>query len=144
MLNIKLRVRNLVKKYGTSNPFHLSKDLNIKIIHAPLPHNIRGFLVRVLRCKYIILNDELCYEAQKITVCHEIGHARMHEGYGYYLHADRTYYVPCRREREANEYALHLLSYSSDMDCDAISRVIAEKQPEPHEVHRILGMMMAT
>ena len=66
MLNIKVRARHLVEKYGTGDPFHLAGDLNIHIIHAPLPISIRGFLVHVLRRKIIILNGSLCYEAQKI------------------------------------------------------------------------------
>lgn len=142
MLNIKLRVKNLVAKYGTANPFQLADALNLKIKYAPLPQHIRGFLVRVLRKKYIVLNEDLSYEAQKITLCHEIGHARLHTGYGYYLHADQSYYVPSRREREANEYAVHLLSYSSDIDTNMINHVIFEKNPNPREVHKFLSMMI--
>ena len=142
MLNIKVRARHLVEKYGTGDPFHLANDLRMHVLYAPLPDSIRGFLVHVLRRKIIILNDSLCYEAQKITVCHEIGHARLHNGYGYYLHADSAYYIPCRREQEANEYAIHLLSYSSDIDSDAISRIITEKHPDPRAVHALLGQLI--
>ncbi|WP_196595911.1 ImmA/IrrE family metallo-endopeptidase [Pectinatus frisingensis] len=142
MINMKLRVKNLMNKYGTADPFELVDDLNIKIIHAPLPDHIRGFLVRVLRRKYIILNENLCYLAQKITVCHEIGHAQLHRGYGYYLHADQAYYVPSRREKEANEYAMHLLSHSSDIDGEYIARILNEKALDPGEVHGILGMFI--
>lgn len=142
MLNIKLLVKNLVTKYGTANPFQLASDLKIKILYAPLPERIRGFLVRVLMKKYIILNDELCYEAQKITVCHEIGHARLHAGYGYYMHTDQTFYVPCRREHEANEYAIYLLSHSSDIEADSIRQVLIDSKPNPREIHNILGMLI--
>lgn len=142
MLNIKVRVRNFVNKYGTADPFHLADDLGIKIVRLPLSNNIRGFLVHVLRRKYIVLNDSLCYEAEKITVCHELGHARLHAGSGYYLHPDSTYYIPCRREREANEYAIHLLAYSSDFDSDMVARLIAERQPNPREVHALLGKLL--
>ena len=142
MLNIKVRVRHFVDKYGTANPFHLADDLGIKIVRLQLSDDIRGFLVHVLRRKYIVLNDHLCYEAEKITVCHELGHARLHAGYGYYLHPDSSYYVSCSREKEANEYAIHLLSYSSDIDSDDITRIITERQPDPREVHKILGKLI--
>ncbi len=142
MINYKLRVKNLVNKHGTSNPFDLAKALDLKIIYAPLPSNIRGFLARVLKRKYIILNDTLCYQAQKLTICHEIGHAQLHNGYGYYLHADNTYYVPSTREYEANKYAIHLLSYSNDINADLISEVINNKRPDPHLVHTILSTFM--
>lgn len=85
MINYKLCVKNLINKHSTSNPFDLAKALGLKIICAPLPCNIRGFLVRVLKRRYIILNDTLCYQVQKITICHEIGHAQLHKGYGYYF-----------------------------------------------------------
>ena len=142
MINIKLRVKNLVTKYNTANPFELAKELNIKIISLDLPDSIKGFLVRVLRRKYIILNNKLTYERQKIVLAHELGHARLHTAYGYYLHADMSYYVPSKREKEANEFAIHLLSYFSDLDANLISKIIKEKNPNPREVHRILSKLI--
>lgn len=53
-----------------------------------------------------------------MTVFHELGLARLHTGYGYYLHTDRAYYVRSRLEAETNEYAAHLLAYSTDIDSD--------------------------
>ena len=76
--NIKLRVKNLVNKYQTADPFALAKELDVNILYVPLPEKIRGILVRVLRKKTILLNDKLNYEAQKIVICHELGHVRMH------------------------------------------------------------------
>lgn len=143
-MNIPRRVKNLINKYDTANPFQLVQELGIEIIRLPLPEDIRGILVHVLRRKYIILNESLCYVAEKITVCHELGHVRLHAGYGYYLHPDITYYITSNREREANEYALYLLSYSTDIDGSAISRLIKEKRPDPREVHKILGRFIDT
>lgn len=142
MINYKLCVKNLINKHNTSNPFDLAKALGLKIICAPLPCNIRGLLVRVLKRKYIILSDILWYQAQKLTICHEIGHSQLHKGYGYYFHADRTYYVPAKREYEANKYAIHLLSYSNDINADLIGEVINNKRPDPHLVHTILSTFM--
>ena len=87
-------------------------------------------------------------------LAHELGHARLHTKYGYYLHADMSYYVPSKREKEANEFAIHLLSYSSDLDANLINKVIngdkldssygqpGEKNPNPREVHRILSKLI--
>ncbi|WP_312340195.1 ImmA/IrrE family metallo-endopeptidase [Anaerospora hongkongensis] len=137
-MNIKLRVSNLVKKHGTCNPYTLSNDLNIGVLTTRLPQSIRGFLVKPLRCKFILLNESLTEEASKIVICHELGHARLHPGYGYYWHPNRTYFVPSKREREANEFAAYLLSHSSDIDSDLIAAIINEKRPDPKTVHRIL------
>lgn len=144
MLNIKLRVKNLVNKYRTGDPFQLAGDLGIEIVRLPLPDDIRGFLVNVLRRKYIVLNDDLCYAAEKVTVCHELGHARLHTGYEYYLHPDRTVYVSSRLESEANEYAAHLLAYSTDMNGDEVTRIINQRRPDPREVHFFLGRFIDT
>jgi len=138
-MNIKLRVTNLVKKYGTSDPFLIAAFLNIDILPVSLPQSLRGFLVRVLKRKIILLNNKLSESSSKVVVCHEIGHARMHLGYGYYFHPDRTYYISSKREREANEFAIHLLSYSCDINSDSLAMVINEKKPDPMTVHRILA-----
>lgn len=142
--NIKLRVKNLVRKYNTSDPFQIADDLGIKIVRLALPNQIRGFLVYVLRRKYIVLNDALCYAAQKVIVCHELGHMRLHPHYGYYLSTNRQYYVPSCYEREANEFALHLLSYSCDFDSDELSLLIEQRRPDPREAHFILGRFVDT
>ena len=142
MFNIRVRVRHLVEKYGTANPFLLTSYLNINILHAPLPDKINGFLVRVLRRKYIVLNDKLSYEEQKVTLCHEIGHARLHSGYNYCLHAEQSYYIPSHIEAEANEFAIRLLAYSEDIDDERIVELLRQKNPNPHEVHDILGRIM--
>ena len=139
---MKLRVKSLVQKYGTANPFHLADKLDLKIIHASLPAHIRGMLAYVLKRKYIILNDSLSHIGQKITICHEIGHSQLHNGYGYYLHTDKSYYIPGRQEQEANEYAIHLLSYSSDIDAAQVMQFLNEKRPDPHEVHSILSQLI--
>ena len=40
MLNIKVRVKNLVNKYRTGNPFQLAGDLGITIVRLPLPNDM--------------------------------------------------------------------------------------------------------
>lgn len=144
MINIKVRVKNLVRKHGTGDPFQLADALEIKIVRLPLPYDMRGFFVNVLQRKYIVLSEGLCYAAEKVTICHELGHARLHAGYGYYLHLDRAYYVPSRLEREANEYAIHLLAYSSDIDSDEVAHILNQRRPDPREVHLLLWRFIDT
>ena len=50
-----------------------------------------------------------------------------------------TYYIPSKREREANEYAANLLSYSYDIDSDLVARIINDKRPAPKIIHRLLA-----
>lgn len=142
--NIKLKVKNLVNKYQTADPFALAKELDVNILYVPLPEKIRGILVRVLRKKTILLNDKLNYEAQKIVICHELGHVRMHWHAGYFFQHEGIYYSPARYECEANEFAIHLLNYSSDFiyDKDYILEVLAKENPNPYEVHKIINALM--
>lgn len=71
-MNIPLRVANLVKKYGTCNPYHLVSDLGITILELNLPDSVRGFTARALRRKYIVLNAALPEANQRIVLCHEL------------------------------------------------------------------------
>ena len=89
--NIKLRVKNLVNKYQTADPFALAKELDVNILYVPLPD-----------------------------------------------------YSPARYECEANEFAIHLLNYSSDFiyDKDYILEVLAKENPNPYEVHKIINALM--
>ncbi|WP_371366222.1 hypothetical protein SRRS_06760 [Sporomusa rhizae] len=143
-MNIKLRATNLIKKLKTSNPRDIADDLGIDILYLDLPKSIRGFLVRVLKRKIIVINKSLTRTAQLVTICHELGHVRLHPGYGYYYHATGTRYVSSRREREANEFALYLLSEShwDGLNIKLWKRVFTEKQPDPKLVHRILTELM--
>lgn len=146
MLNIKLRVRNLVRKYDTSNPYQLAKLLNIDVYEFKLPPDVRGFLIRPLRRKMIFLNDNLTETEKLVVLCHELGHARLHSGYGYSFSANVyvPYYRHSRREAEANEFAAHLLSYSRDINADILQQVLNQKRPEPLMVHRMLNEIINT
>lgn len=113
--NIRLRVKSLVKKMGTAGPLQIATMLNIPIAYAPLPRNIKGYLMRPLRRKTIILNDGLDEREIPIVVAHELGHAMMH-GTKQKFHADTVNYCNVRSEYEANLFALYLLSYIYDID----------------------------
>lgn len=138
MFNIKLRVKNLVKKYGTSSPDILAQDLGIDVCELDLPRKVNGFFVRALRKKFIVLNTNLTEIEREIVLSHEIGHVRLHRGYGYYFSMSGTCYVKCRMETEANIYAIQLLSYRHDIDADLLESVIKNRHPDPCIVHKIL------
>lgn len=142
MINIPIRVKNLIRKYGTSNPYDLSYDLNIEICECALPDKIRGFFVQALRKKFIVLNSEMTEIEKTIVLCHELGHVRLHSGYGYHFSASTTYFVSSKKEAEANLYCVYLLARRHDIDCKLVDRIISEKRPEPKLVHQILNDVM--
>ena len=51
---------------------------------------------------------------KKIVICHELGHVRMLGMQVIFFQHEGIYYSPARYECEANEFAIHLLNYSSD------------------------------
>lgn len=142
MINIPIRVKNLIRKYGTSNPYELADELDIKICECVLPDKVRGFFVRALRRKFIVLNTNMTEIEKTIVLCHEIGHVRLHSGYGYHFSASTTYFVSSKKEVEANLYCVHLLARRHDIDCKLIDKIISEKKPEPKLVHQILNDIM--
>ena len=132
MFNIPLRVENLILKYDTANPYQLAKCLKFDVFELDLPSEIRGFLVRPLRRKCIVLNANLSELQKRIVLCHELGHARLHSGYGYYLSTNKPYYVPCRRENEAH-----------DLDAEHLNAIIKERRPDPMIVHKIINELIS-
>lgn len=116
MLNIKLRVKNLVRKYDTTDPYSIAKALNIEVCFMELPTRINGMWRRVLRRKYIVINSNLSEWQKKVVLCHELGHFLCHKGYYSYNIAGRTFYLCTRKENEANTFSAELMSYSSDVD----------------------------
>lgn len=117
MFNIPLRVRNLVKKHNTADPMRLAKKMNICIMNGQTPNKANGFWRRVLRRKYIGLNEQLENEWQKqAVVAHEIGHIILHPDYKNYCLAGRSFFANSHKENEADEFAAKLISYYSNMD----------------------------
>ena len=71
--NMKLRVKNLIEKYNTSNPYVLCERLRIEIKYVYYK-DVKGFFSRVLRRKYIVINEKLDEYSQLVVLCHELGH----------------------------------------------------------------------
>lgn len=137
-MNISLRVKNLVKKYDTCNPYQLAKELHIDIYELDLPSSIRGFFIRPRRRKSIIINRNMTEAEKLVAVAHELGHARLHKGYGMLMKANLPYFRSTKRETEANEFAAHLLSYDHDFDVNKMQQVIQKQKPDTKYIHNYL------
>lgn len=137
-MNIPLRVKNLVKKYDTYNPYKLAKELHIDIYELDLPTSIRGFFIRPRRRKSIVINSNMSEAEKLVAVAHEIGHARLHKGYGMLMKANFPYYRSSSREAEANEFAACLLSYNHDVDVNLLQQIIHKQKPDTQYIHNYL------
>lgn len=123
-MNIPLRVRNLKRKYGTSNPFKLCKYLGILIIYADLGE-VKGYSIKRLRKKLICINDSLSDFAKMLVCAHELGHCLYHQLDDINFLLNNTKII--RRsylEKEANQFAVELLyndiknDYETCLDID--------------------------
>ena len=109
MIDIYRRVNNLKKRWGTSDPFKICKYLKIQVRYYNLGE-VKGFYKKVLRKKFIIINENLSSLDKKIICAHELGHCLLHSSrdvqnlleYGNF----EKYSI---FEDEANEFAAHLL-----------------------------------
>ena len=77
-MNIKRRVANLCKKYGTKDPYKLCKMLKINVLYVDLG-NVKGVYKKVLTNKFIVINKRLDDFCQKVVLAHELGHAILHD-----------------------------------------------------------------
>ena len=114
-LNIKLRVLNLIARHRTRNPFKLARLLNIEIVYEDLGE-VRGFFKKILRRKYIFINNKLSEFDQKLACAHELGHAVLHFSNRIQFLIDNTKLLrKSRIEDEANLFASWLLFPSDDV-----------------------------
>ena len=125
MKNIKKRVKNLIKKYGTSNPYKLCKYLNIEIFHMDLG-NVKGIYKKTLTNKFIIINENLTKFSQTIVLVHELGHAILHDSREMQALKDYDLFpkYTTKIEIEANIFTSELMydenieDYEYDLDID--------------------------
>lgn len=129
--NMKLRVKNLVEKYNTSNPYTLCEKLNIEIRYFYY-EGIKGFFRRILKRKYIVINEKLDEYSQLVVLCHELGHAIYHSSKNKLLMKINFFNYNSELENEANEFAAELMKYQEEVsyevakNCDLGLQVLEE------------------
>ncbi|MFL0196960.1 ImmA/IrrE family metallo-endopeptidase [Clostridium sp. WILCCON 0269] len=119
MINFRVRVRNLVRKYDTRNPYNLAKELGFHIIEEYLSVDApKGLFKKILGKKFIVINltrIENEYE-KKFTIAHELGHAIFHSSNNTFFLHDHTFYQRGRFENDANKFAAELLIDETGID----------------------------
>lgn len=122
MVNIRIRVRNLVRKYGTRNPEKLANELGIEIIRKKYKKTL-GFFKKELGKKFIVVNSNLSESMQQIVIAHELGHAILHSNNNsIYIH-EYTLFPRGRVEIEANMFSAELLIDENEIDKDYLNEM---------------------
>lgn len=124
--NIPLRVRNLIKKAGSSDPYEIADYLNIKIKTVSMPRHTNGFWLRILRRNYICISDQLNDWQRKAVIGHELGHIMLHPQYKYFCLDSRTYFCSQRHENEADFFSVELCGYSMDIEENFVELFLKE------------------
>jgi Zn-dependent peptidase ImmA (M78 family) len=107
-------INNLIKKYKTNCPFELASALGIHIRFMNLGTGTKGLYYRKLRRRFIVIHNELPVEWQRFVCAHELGHDRLHKGINRFFLEESSYFSPGKLERQANVFAVKLLSTGSN------------------------------
>lgn len=123
-MNIALRVKNLIKRHETRDPFRIAKDLGIIIKYRPYTET-KGYFLKVNTNKFIIINSNLS-DLERLLVCsHELGHAILHSNNKHALTYEKglamvqdftLFPVNSIYENQANKFAAELLMDSEFFD----------------------------
>lgn len=115
MLDVKRLVADLVKKYGTRDPFRIADELGYTIIYTPLV-GVRGFYQYLKRCHIIYLDSQLEDPDLRFVCAHELGHSLVHRGLNRIFMDKSTDMITQKYEKEANLFALELLFSDDDLE----------------------------
>ena len=95
-MDIKERVNQIVRKYGTRNPLEIVKAMDIILVRHPL-EGVRGFYHYFQRNHIIYVDERLPENELLFVIAHELGHLFLHKDSnailmdGDSLNADETY-----------------------------------------------------
>lgn len=107
-MDIKKIAGQLIKKYGTSDPFELANLLGVVIVYEPLG-SIYGYYSKSHRTKVIHINENLPRRKQFSTCAHELGHVVLHPEENTAFLKKNTLFSTEKLEIEANTFAVELL-----------------------------------
>lgn len=104
------KVRELMRKYHTNDPFKLAQYLGIQVFIVELDEKCAGQYMYVAHWKCILLNASITDEDfLRIVMAHELGHALFHWKTNCSFKAQHTLLKTSRYELEANLFAAYLL-----------------------------------
>ena len=140
---IKNCVRKLIKKYGTSDPYQLVKELNVILLYVPLK-SVNGFYNYYKRNHLIYLSDTLSEVECRRVLAHELGHLILHCKVNAIALSTHTSLGVERYENEADMFASELLISDEDI-LDNPNLTIKQLAcltgtEEKHVKHKLLGL----
>ena len=114
-MDIKKRVNQLVRKFGTRNPLEIAERMGCIIVHYPL-EGVRGFYHYFQRNHIIYVDDRLPEHMILFVIAHELGHVFLHKKSNAIFMDTRTHFIKNKYENEANLFAMDLLISDEDIE----------------------------
>lgn len=108
--NYNQRIKNLIRKFDTANPELIAQNLKINVRYVDTPNNINGFWKRILRRKFIFVNERLEEWQRMAVIAHELGHILLHPTYRYFCAEGRSYFAVTKHENEADLFSVELMN----------------------------------
>jgi Zn-dependent peptidase ImmA (M78 family) len=105
---IKLIAAQLIKKYGTNDPFEIASKKNILVRFVELK-GILGCYQTYNRIPIILIHNGIDYLEQRFVCSHELGHRVLHPKINTPFLRTNSFMSIDKIEREANEFAVELL-----------------------------------
>ena len=127
-VDIKRKANQLVRLFGTRDPFEMIKGMNVILVFYPLD-GVRGFYQYFKRNNIIYIDESLSRHDQQFVCAHELGHMFLHKRSNALFMDTRTQFNTSRYELEADKFAVNLLISDSvlreypDYSTDQLSRL---------------------
>lgn len=129
-MNIEYKVKDLIKKYNTSNIKELVDHLDISIEYQDFKAKTLDSRLMIVDSKgYIFVRSDLDCAYENFLIVHELGHYVLHFDKDISFNFLRRVYKT-RLEREANEFAIRLLMFEelhNIKDIENIEFIVKEK-----------------
>jgi Zn-dependent peptidase ImmA (M78 family) len=114
--HIYAKVKHLVREHETRDPKRLAEYLGIHVVYESYSLYTKGYFIKTLRNKFIVVNRVLGEDERKIVLAHELGHAILHSSKPVYFIREYTLFPVGTYEEEANIFAAELLIEDTDME----------------------------
>lgn len=126
MEKIKRKVKEIISIYKTAEPDEICEKMDIIILNEDLPDSVNGFMLKLLKSRFIIINRNLNDYEKRVTVAHELGHIVLHGDTNAVNLSCNTSFCVSKYEREADCFAAYLLLYAEMPSFDGYESVTSQ------------------
>ncbi|WP_110933294.1 ImmA/IrrE family metallo-endopeptidase [Paenibacillus bouchesdurhonensis] len=127
--------KRLIKAHGTNNPARIASELKLVVLYEDLGDNIWGYYTCIKRIPVIHVNNRLKGFAAIFALAHELAHHFLHQGINTPFLRRNTLFSVDRIEREANRFALHLLTGDTEPEQEETKCHFLKRCGIPEEFH---------